>query len=263
MAQSVQARVAARGYPVFDVAGQTGQGTLPDSTLPGGIGPGSPTSTWTDPNVDPASVGATLVPPEEYVQGGSLWGLSGAPNPDDTPRTHAAPLADSTLPLPEYFAEADAAHAQNFNGAVLRHRPGTLLAFGQSEDIAPGSPDGPLQRLDGQVRSMGRFDGVQGYGGGAGGVNGTNQYMPLTVNDISFPGPEGNPTFVNAAEKPFLTTDAVQFIASAPELPPFTGVYDAPRTSVLAQDVIAADSPLQGRPVAAAQSGLMPAGFWG
>jgi hypothetical protein len=243
---------------VFNAAGQTGEGTLPDSTLPSGIAPGSPTSTWADPNVDPASVGAVLVPPEEYVQGASLWGLSGAMNPDDTPRTHAAPFADSTLPLPEYYLEADAAHAQNFDGVQERHRPGTLLAFGQAEDIAPGSPDGPLQRLTGQVRSMGRFDGVQGYGGGAGGVNGTNEHMPLTVNDISYPGPEGGRVFLNAAEKPFLTSDAVQFIASAPELPPFTGVYDAPRTSVLAQDVITADSPAQGPSVAAATSGLQP-----
>jgi hypothetical protein len=263
MAQSIQSRAAARGYPVFDLAGQTGQGTLPDSTLPSGTAPGSPTSTWTDPNVDPASVGATLPPPEEYVLGGLMWGLSGAPDPDDTPRTHAAPIADSTLPVGEYFLEADAAHAENFDGVQLRHSPGTLLSFGQSEDVIPGSPDGPLQRLSGQVRSMGRFDGVQGYGGGAGGVNGTNQYMPLTVQDITFPGPEGNPTFLNAAEKPFLVPDADQFIATAPELPPFTGVYDAPRTSVLAQDVIAADSPLQGQAVSAGQGGLLPpAGWW-
>ena len=262
MAQSLQARVAARGYPVFDVAGQSGQGTLPDSTLPSGIPPGSPTSTWTDPNVDPASVGATATPPEEYVQGGTLWGLPGFANPDDTPRTHAAPFADPTLPLGEYWAQADAAHADTFDGVMLRHSPGTLLEFGQSEDVIPGSPDGPLQRLTGQIRSMGRFDGVQGYGGGANGVNGTNEHMPLTVQDTTFPGPEGQRVFVNAAEKPFLTTDAVQFIATAPELPPFTGVYDAPRTSVLAQQITQADSPAQGRSVSAAPSGLQPL-MWG
>ena len=257
MARSIQARVAARGYPAFNLAGQTGEGTLPDSTLPSGIPPGSPMSPWADPNTDPASVGAVLPAPESYVHSG-LWGLSGSPNPDDTPRTHAAPLADPTLPLPEYWAEADATHAATFNGVQLRRHPGTLAEFGQSEDLAAGSPDGPLQRLSGQIRSMGRFDGVQGYGGGAGGVNGTNEHMPLTVQDISYPGPEGNPVFVNAAEKPFLTTDAVQFIASAPELPPFTGVYDAPRTSVLAQDIITADSPAQGPAVPAAPSGLQP-----
>jgi hypothetical protein len=263
MAQSLQARVAARGYPVFDLAGQSGQGTLPDSTLPGGIPPGSPTSTWTDPNVDPASVGATLTAPEEYVQGASLWGLPAALNPSDTPETHAAPFADPTLPLPEYYEQADAAHAGEFNGWQLRREPGTLTAFGQKEDLAPGSPAGPLQPLSGQIRSMGRFDGVQGYGGGGDGPGGTNAHMPLTVQDTSYPGPEGHPTFLNAAEVPFLTSDAFQFIAAEPALPVFTGVYDAPNSTVSAQDVIAADTPLQGAPVTSQPSGLLPIGWWG
>jgi hypothetical protein len=257
MAQTLQARVAQRGFPVFDTSGQSGQGTLPDSTLPAGIPPGSPTSAWTDPNVDPASVGATLPPPAEYVHGGRLWGLPGAVNPSDTPLTHAAPLADPTLPVGEYYAEADATHADDFNGWQLRRHPATLAEFGQNEDIASGSPPGPLQPLSGQIRSMGRYDGVQGYGGGGDGPGGTNAHMPLAVQDTAFPGPEGQRTFVSAAEVPFLTSDAFQFIAAAPELPPFTGVYDAPRSTVLAQDVIGADTPAQGAAVAAA-GGLQP-----
>lgn len=258
MASTLQARVAQRGYPVYDVSGQSGQGALPDSTLPSGQSPGDPTATWTDPNVDPASVAAQLTPPEEYIEGASLWGLPATANPDDTPRTHAAPLADSTLPVGEYYEEADATHADEFNGWQLRREPGTLTQFGYDTALAAGSPPGPLQSLDGQIRSMGRFDGVQGYGGGGDGVNGTNEYMPLTVQDTDFPGPEGNPTFLNAAEVPFLTSDAFQFIAAAPELPSFVGVYDAPRTSVLAQDVTAADTPAQGSPVPASSGGIMP-----
>ena len=34
MSQPVAARAARRGFPVFDFAGQTGQGHLPDSTAP-------------------------------------------------------------------------------------------------------------------------------------------------------------------------------------------------------------------------------------
>lgn len=258
MAQTLQARVARRGFPVFDTAGQSGQGTLPDSTLPAGIPPGSPTSTWTDPNTDPGSVAAQLPEPEAYVQGAVLWGLPGAPDPSDTPLSHAAPLADPTLPVGEYYAEADATHEGEFNGWRLRRHPANLAVFGQSEDLAAGSPPGPLQPLTGQVRSMGRFDGVQGYGGGAGGVNGTNEHMPLTVQDTAYPGPEGQVTFVSAGEVPLLTADAVQFIATAPELPPFTGVYDAPRTTVLAQDVISADTPAQGPAVPPGSGGLQP-----
>lgn len=261
MAQSLQARVASRGYPIFDTAGQSGQGTLPDSTLPAGIPPGSPTSTWTDPNTDPASVGAQLPPPEAYVQGAVLWGLPAALNPSDTPLTHAAPLADPTLPVGEYYAEADATHEGEFNGWQLRRHPATLTEFGQSEDIASGSPPGPLQPLSGQIRSMGGFDGVQGYGGGGDGPGGTNQYMPLAVQDTTFPGPEGQVTFLSSAEVPLLVADAFQFIAAGPSLPPFTGVYDAPRTSVLAQDVISADTPAQG-PAVSSGSGLQPL-MWG
>jgi len=260
MAQTLQARVAARGFPVFDASGQSGQGALPDSTLPSGIPPGSPTSTWTDPNVDPGSVGATLPPPEEYVLGQLGWGLPGGRNPDDTPDTHAAPMADSTLPVGEYYAEADATHSDEFNGWQIRHHPGTLKKFAHSVQIDPGSPAGPLQPLTGQIRSMGRFDGVQGYGGGADGPGGTNATMPLTVNDIAFGGQTYHNTFLNAAEVPFLVPDADQFIASAPELPAFTGVYNAPNASVLAQDVTVADSPAQGPAVSSGPS-LLP--LWG
>ena len=219
MARSVTARAAARGFPVFGGSGVTGQGALPDSTLPSGTPPGSPTAQWSDPNTDPASVGATLTPPEEFVDGGSLWGLGAALNPDDTPGGHAAPMADPTLPRWEYYAEADATHADEFSGHRLRRHPGTLETFGQREDLAAGSPPGPLQPLAGQIRSMGRLDAVQGYGGGADGPGGVNAHMPLTVQDTEYPGPEGNRVFVSAAEKPFLTSDAVQFIATAPSSP--------------------------------------------
>lgn len=260
MAQTLQARTAARGFPVFDTSGQSGQGTQPDSTLPSGIPPGSPTSTWTDPNVDPASVGATLAPPEEYILGQMAWGLPASPNPDDTSESHAAPMADSTLPAGEYFAEVDATHSDEFNGWKIRHRPGTLLRFGQAGQLTAGSPAGPLQPLTGQIRSMGRLDGVQGYGGGADGPGGTNATMPLTVQDTQYPGPEGHVTFVSAGEVPFLVAETDQFIAAAPELPAFTGVYDAPNSSVLAQNVITGDSPLTGAPVGAG-GGLLP--LWG
>ncbi|HEY1622122.1 MAG TPA: hypothetical protein VGG25_31180 [Streptosporangiaceae bacterium] len=261
MATTLQARVAARGFPVFDVSGQSGQGTLPDSTLPSGQSPGDPTATWTDPNTDPASVPATLAAPEEYVLGQMAWGLPGAANPDDTPGTHAAPFADPTLPVGEYFAEADAAHADEFDGWKLRRAPATLARMQFGQQTAAGSPAGPLQPLTGQIRSNAGFDGVQGYGGGADGVNGTNATMPLTVNDIQFPGSLYYP-FVNAAEVPFLDAIPDQFIAAAPELPPFTGVYDAPNSAVLAQDPVTGDTPATGPAVADASSGaLLP--LWG
>lgn len=271
MARSVQERVAARGFPVFDISGQSGQGALPDSTLPSGQLTGQPTAAWTDPNVDLASVPATIPPPEEYVLGQVLWGLPGAAKPDDTPRTHAAPIADPTLAwqdgarknsagIEAYNAELEAAHGPVFDGVSIRRHPGTLPQFPFRQDTAQGSPAGPLQPLTGQIRAMGGYDAVQGYGGGGDGPGGTNAHMPLTVNDLEFPGHTYTNVFLNAAEKPFSVAIADQFIATAPELPVFTGVYDAPTTSVLAQDTVASDTPATG-PAVSQSSGLLPA--WG
>ena len=85
MAQTLYARTASRGFPVFDVAGQTGVGHLQDKTrLPEHAGlpvPGQPY-----PVNDPANTPAQLAPPEPYILGPSLWGLPAAQNPDNTPR---------------------------------------------------------------------------------------------------------------------------------------------------------------------------------
>lgn len=260
MASSLQQRVAARGYPVWNQSGQTGQGALPDSTLPSGQVPGSPTATWANPNNDPASVPAALPVPESYMLGTVMWGLPGAPNPDNTPRTHAAPFADPTLPIPEYNAELEAVHAPEFNGVYLRDHPPTLTRFPFGQQLVQGGGGTNLQPLPPSMRAMGGLDAVQGFGGGGTGPGGVNGDMPLTVLDRQFPG-QTYTTFLNAAEVPLLTTDAVQFIAVEPSLPPWQPTYVAPTTSVLAQDTVVADTPAQGPAVPAAGGGLLPS--WG
>lgn len=259
---TLQQRVAARGFPVVNIAGQSGQGALPDSTLPAAqVPPGSPTASWTDPNTDPASVAASLPPPEAYVTTDTLWGLSGAVNPDNTPRTHAAPVADQTLPPGEANAELEATHAPEFTGVQIRQHPPVLRSFDFGQQLTQGSPPGPLQPLSGQIRSMAGYDGVQGYGGGGDGEGGTNATMPLTTLDRQFPGETYHGVFLNAAEVPFLSADAVQYIAAAPELPQWMGGgFDVPTASVSAQDVTVADSPAQG-PALPATTGLLPS--WG
>ena len=276
MAQSVAQRAAKRGFPVFSASGQSGQGALQDSTaLPPAAG--LPTATWVNPVNDPGSVPAALPPPEEYSLGLTLWGLSGASNPDNNPKsapapglrdlgypegnTHAAPFADPSLPIGEYFAEADAAHADVFTGPAVRHDIGTVTRFGLQRSLTEGN--GPLtqQKLTGPIRANAGKDGVQGYGGGGPGPGGTN--LPeLTVEERDYPG-ETYTTFVSAAEVPFLTADAVQFIAYAPELPPFTGVYNAPTADVSAQDTTATDTPAQGPALAPAPGYSYVPGFWG
>jgi len=271
MATSIQERTAARGFPVYDTSGQSGQGALPDSTLPAATAPpGSPTATWTDPNVDPGSVAATLPPPEEYVLGQLAWGLSAALNPDNTPRTHAAPMADrglATSPragdlIGDYYAEADATHADEFTGWKIRNRPPTNTRFGfgqQAEEGGSGSNQQPNYKQP--TSTLGGKDAVQGFGSMGGGPGGVNKYMPLTTLDRQFPGPEGHPVFLNAAEVPLFTADALQFIPSAAEFGPWLGGgFDVPTASVSAQDVTVSDSPAQG-PAVAPSSGLLP--LWG
>jgi len=259
MARSLYARTAARGFPVFDFAGQSGQGALPDSTAPPAKA-GLPGAAWTDPNTDPGSVGAVLPPPEEYQLGLTMWGLPGATSPDDTPRTHAAPHADPTVPVGAYIAEADAAHGPIFTG-VAERQPVTLASMRQGRQGGQGSTADNLQHLSGQIRSGAGMDAVQGYGGGGPGPGGVNDPQGPTTNLMDFPGEVYTP-FVNAAEKPFLAADAAQFIASAPELPPYMPTYDVPTANVSAQAAVSTDTPAQGR---ALGSGV-PAyagSFWG
>lgn len=262
MARSLQARAAARGFPVFDVSGQSGQGALPDSTAPPARA-GLPVSTWTDPDQDPGWTPVPQPPPEEYVLGLSLWGLPGAFNPDNTPRTHAAPMADPTLPAGEYYAEADATHGPVFTGPEVRRDVGTKLIRRLEHSVAEGAGPSNLQPLTGQIRSNAGFDGVQGYGGGGDGPRGTNATMPIVTENKDYPGETYNDVFVSAAEVPFLVAEADQFIAREPALPAWSGGgFDVPSANVRAQDAVSADVPAQGPPLSSAVPAFA-ASFWG
>jgi hypothetical protein len=244
MPQSIYARTAARGFPAYNYGGQSGQGALPDSTaLPASAG--LPDAPWTDPNNDPGSVPATLPLPEEFQLGLTMWGLPGAINPDNTPRTHAAPHADPTAPVGVYVAEADAAHGPIFTG-IAERQPVTLPDMRQGRTGGQGSSADTLQPLTGQIRSQAGFDAVQGYGGGGPGPGGVNDPQGPTTDLMTFAGETYHNVIVSAAEKPFLSTDAVQFIASAPELPPYMPTFDVPTANVSEQATVGTDSPAQG-----------------
>ena len=91
MAQTLYARTAARGFPVFDDTGmQTGVGHLQDVTrLPDHAGLPTPGQPY--PVNDPANTPAQLAPPEEYILGLQLWGLPGSPSDDITPHGYEYP----------------------------------------------------------------------------------------------------------------------------------------------------------------------------
>jgi hypothetical protein len=259
MAQSVVARAAARGFPVYDYGGQTGIGALPDSTArPPSAG--LPIAPWTDPNSDPGSVPAVLPAPQEYQLGLTMWGLPAAANPDDTPRTRAAPFAD---PAQLAVGEDDGTHGRLFTGVAVR-QPVALARMRQGRVAGQGSTADTLQPLTGQIRAQAGYDAVQGYGGGGPGPGGVNDPQGPATDLMTFSGEvyRGSPgTFVSAAEKPFLSTDAVQFIASAPEFPSYMPTWNAPTSAVSAQDVTGVDTPAQGPP-ASQGTPAYAASFW-
>lgn len=258
MPQSVQARAAARGFPVLNTGGQTGTGALPDSTLPSGPAAGTESQAWSNPNVDPASVGAQLASPDPFVISG-MYGLPGGSNPDNTPRTHAAPMYDPTLPRGIDYIEADATHAPVFNGVAVRHDVPKVTSMQFSQQLEEGNGEAAIDKVTGQLRANAGFDGQQGYGGGGPGPGGTN--LPeLTVLDRQFPG-ETYKTFVNAAEVPRRDAEAVQFIPSDLSMSPWTGGgYNVPTSTTAQQNIIPADVPAQGPPTATPASTFS---FWG
>lgn len=260
MARPMRARAAARGFPVFDVSGQSGQGRLPDSTAPPPRA-GLPAATWTDPNQDPGWQPVPQPPPEEYVLGLSMWGLPAMANPDNTPRTHAAPAADPTLPVGEYYDEADATHATVFTGVTERQAVPSVARFALEHAVAEGAGPSNLQPLTGQIRSQAGFDGVQGYGGGGDGPRGTNTTMPIIVENKGYPG-QVYTTFVSVAEVPFLVAEADQFIAREPALPAWAGGgFDVPTANVSSQETIGTDVPAQG-PALSSATPAYAASFW-
>jgi hypothetical protein len=255
MAQSLYARVAKRGFPVQDISGQSGQGALQDSTAPPQT-VGQPGAPWEDPNNDPGYTPTGIPAPEEYQLGLSLWGLPGSPNPDDTPRTHAAPLIDPGLAttregLPLAYIEADATKSQEFTGVTLT-RPasgsswvGTEAEFGFDQQLVEGNGQTNLASVPDQLKGQGGLDAVQGFGGGGPGQGGTNE-PALTVLDREFPGPEGSVVFTDANEVPFIVPATFQFIPSDPALGPWVSPYDVPTYNVSQQDTLGADIPSQG-----------------
>ena len=263
MPRPIQQRAAQRGFPVFDYAGMTGQGALQDSTaLPASAG--LPNAPYTNPNVDPASVPASLPEPQEYQLGLSLWGLSGSVNPDNTPRTHAAPFAD---PAALAVGDTEGTHDPTFTGYAIRNpgssqsEVGTVATMRQGREQGQGSTADNLQPLTGQVRSNAGYDAVQGYGGGGPGSGGVNSPQGPHTDDMTFSGETYHNVMVSTAETEFLSPSADQFIVTAPEFPGYMPTFDVPTASVRAQDIIPTDTPAQGPAVG---SGLdaYASSFW-
>jgi len=283
MARSVYDRTAQRGFPVFDASGtQTGAGHLQDVTrLPDRAGVAVPGQPY--PHNDPANTPAQLAPPQEFILGLQLWGLPASPRLDSTPhgieydtRTPgdigpggvSAVVKDPSLdPYPQgpYHDAPLMNPGQPVNGRIRSHSIGFQGRISQ-DHVGPVEGNGEsAQEADakGSLRGNSGFDAVQGYGGGGKGAGGTN--LPqLTTETRNYPGTfYAHDAFTSAAEVPHLDAEASQFIQSQPGMAPWTGgMFSFPLAGTHAQDIIPADVPLQGPPVAASSGGLLPPA-WG
>lgn len=168
----LNARVAARGFPVSATAGETGVGALESQG-----GPVNPDHGETLSNPTPSTITgydtADTVAGQPYTLLEGMWGLTGTlVDPDQTPQTHAAPVpgwAGSYAPsedLNDMHINSAQIHSEDF-GALVRHThvQGVTGAEPQWDQWTANTPgETPLQKLDGQIRAMGGRDDVQGYG---------------------------------------------------------------------------------------------------
>ena len=196
-------RVVSRGFHSALADGLTGAGQPPSQghpRAPQALGQQETGATSTLPGYQPDPVAALAVPLLE-----STWGLAGAgSNPDQTPRTHAAPGPGwaGSYDSPELWQVHDnsvAIHAADFGALEGRITSPNGLAQSPMNQWSANEPGETAQDpVTGQLRYMGGRDRVQGY-------NRSNRYgfdaghrQRTTL---------GNPvvnTFLDSAERPFV-----------------------------------------------------------
>jgi hypothetical protein len=249
------------GLPAAPNPDNTPHGVEYVTRTPGDIGPGGTSTAIRDPHDDQYPVGpyhdAPLIDPG-LATFDPLLGK-------ESLRAEAFLEADATR-LPQIDSSEEIrnpgqpvnarirSHSVGFQGRMKQDHAGPVEANGESaqETDAKGS-----------LRGNSGFDAVQGYGGGGKGPGGTN--LPqLTTETRDYPGSfYSHDAFTSAAEVPHLDAEASQFILSQPGMAPWTGgMFSFPLARTHAQDVIPADVPLQGPPVAASSGALLPPA-WG
>ena len=226
MAQGLYSRVNSRGYPSSVYAGMTGAGALESQG-----GPYDPAHGDTS---DVARYGNQVLkgfepeaPPQPSVpvlEG--AWGLPGdAAGVARSPGGHAAPWPGWA---PAYEGEHLAVlndnvmetHAEDF-GTLPNHTQVTDVDSTPMTDWSTTDTGQPSQeQVAGQIRYMGGFDAVTGYGGGGSGPGGINPAEFSAVRNRTVTLTEPQPMiYLDPAERPalwpqasgsFTPSDAVQ-----------------------------------------------------
>lgn len=248
------------GLPAMPSMDNTPHGVEYDQVMPGDIGPGGVAAVLSDPNLDPYPKGpyhdAPLIDP----------GLAASQGELSTGYRYEADLQADATRLPQIDSSEEILNpGQPLNARITSHAVGFQGRMKQDHvgPVEGNDPDRRQEKAAGSLRGNSGFDSVQGYGGGGKGPGGTN--LPqLTEDHRDYPGSfYSHDAFTSAAEVPHLDAEAAQFIMNQPGMAPWTGdMWSAPLTQTHAQDVLPADIPLQGQPVAASTGGLLPP-VWG
>lgn len=161
-------RVVSRGFHSAVADSVTGAGALSSQghpRAPQTLGVTEHGATSTLPGYEPDPVAALGVPLLE-----SIWGLSGGgDNPDQTPRTHAAPFPGwaGSYDSPELLTVHDNSvviHSADFGALEPRITSPNGLAQSPMDQWTANEPGQTAQDpVTGQLRYMGGRDAVQGY----------------------------------------------------------------------------------------------------
>jgi hypothetical protein len=258
-------RVSARGFPSAVADGQTGAGALESQ------GSAAPPQDLTDSNTAQYSTLPGFAPDHVAELGGfplleGRWGMSGAgTNPDQTPRTHAAPSPGwaGSYDDPELWQVREnsvAIHAADFGALEPRiTSPGGLNQpeFDQWQANEPG--ESVQSPATGQLRAWGGRDDLQGYSlrNRYGFDAGHRQRTTLSAPVIN--------AFVDSAERPFIVpqaagsfapTDAVQ----GPD--PVGYMRGAENLNATPQSGYAPPPDAEVAPAGPAAGGAASAGWW-
>jgi hypothetical protein len=208
MAGGLYDRVSARGFPSAVAAGQTGAGALESQ------GSAAPPQDLTNSNPAQYSTLPGYQPDPVAELGGvplleGRWGMTGAgDNPDQTPRTHAAPGPGwaGSYDDPELWQVHENSvtiHSADFGALAPRiHSPNGLAQPDVDQWSANEAGESVLEPVSGQLQFMGGRDRIQGYNlsNRYGFDAGHRQRTTLSAPVVN--------AFVDSAERPFIVPQA-------------------------------------------------------
>lgn len=213
-------RVAARGFPSQVAEGLTGAGALAAQGAPPNPAHGQAVAAHGQFTTLPSYTAGETPPPPVVDLLEGFWGLGGqVTDPDQTPRTHAAPVpgwagsytGDEQLLIVN--ENANQIHSEDFGGVGRRMDLAGMAEPAMSAWTANTPGQNVLEPVTGQLQYMGGFDRTQGYSLSNNYGFDAGHIERLTLDDkqpFSYLDPGERPFIVPQASGSFTPTDAVQ-----------------------------------------------------